>query len=352
MRLNFSTREAWEKWGIRFVLLGGDLFVLAWFGIFFLFTPPPMAASRSILILELVFSTAPLFLFWILLGWRFDNFDVSVDFGRFIGKSLLVLLAAEFLSITAGQVYSILVRGMSLTFGGVIFHLISGLFIVGGWRFAFKTIHGLATQNRFPILAKIVQVGLVVIFCLSGYVLLLRLFVVREFSNRVFSPDSVPAQPVAIVFGAGVYPNGTPSLLLDERLETAARLFRTGKVSEVILSGDGSSASYNESGVMVAKAQELGIPIEAILRDDFGYNTHATCVRAKTVFGKGQVILVSQPFHLARMLLICNSLGVESVAVAAGQNELDIQSSVYWALREIPATANAWWNLNISIPAQ
>ena len=334
------------------MLLGGDLFVLAWFGLFFLFVPPPMAASRSLLILDLVLSIAPLFLFWIFLGWHFGNFDVSVDFGRFIGKSLLVLLAAELLSIAVGQVYSILFRGMSATLEGTIFCLASGLVLVGGWRLTFKTIHGFAAQNRFPIIAKIVQFGLLVIFCLSGCVLLLRLFVVRELSNRVFSPDVVPAQPVAIVFGAGVYPNGTPSLLLEQRLETAARLFHTGKVSEIILSGDGRPASYNESGVMVAKAMELGIPIEAILRDDFGYNTHATCVRAKTVFGKGQAILVSQSFHLARMLLTCNSLGVESVAVAAGQNELDIQSSVYWALREIPATANAWWNLNISISVQ
>jgi SanA protein len=58
----------------------------------------------------------------------------------------------------------------------------------------------------------------------------------------------VSPEPVAIVFGARVYPNGRLSAMLRDRVETAVQLFENGQVQAIIISGDRRSAAYDEPG--------------------------------------------------------------------------------------------------------
>ena len=133
-------------------------------------------------------------------------------------------------------------------------------------------------------------------------------------------------------------------------MKVAAELFRAGKVRLVLLSGDARPASYNEPQVMAQLAESLGISRSALILDPLGYNTYASCYRARNVYGLRQAILVSQSFHLTRALLTCTGLGVESVGVPAAEDQGDIQSAVYWNMREIPATLLAWGNVYLFKP--
>ena len=130
------------------------------------------------------------------------------------------------------------------------------------------------------------------------------------------APDDTAAAPVAIVLGAAVYPSGEPSPWLRYRLDTAARLYRSGRVEAILVSGDNGRENYNEPVAMRRYLVAAGIPAEAIALDYAGFDTYDTCVRARRIFGVTQAIIVTQDFHEPRAVSVCRAAGVEVRGVA------------------------------------
>jgi SanA protein len=177
-----------------------------------------------------------------------------------------------------------------------------------------------------------------------------RLYTSLRFRHQVYDVDSAPAGRVAVVFGAGLQRDGRPSPVLYDRVATAADLFHSGKVSKLLLSGDNRFVNYNEPGAMFEAARELGVPADALVLDYAGRSTYDTCYRAKAIFGLNQAILVTQAFHLPRALYICDALGLDTVGVAADRREYLPSTQLVWNVREIFATAGAWWDVNVGHP--
>ncbi|MBN1585370.1 YdcF family protein [Candidatus Uhrbacteria bacterium] len=129
---------------------------------------------------------------------------------------------------------------------------------------------------------------------------------------------SVSPENVAIVFGAGITPDNRPSDVLNDRLKVAAELYRTGKVSRILVSGDNRREDYSEPDVMFrALISGYGVPAEDVHVDYAGRRTYDTCIRAHDLWGIDRAILVSQDFHLPRAIWTCRKLGVESVGASA-----------------------------------
>jgi SanA protein len=170
-----------------------------------------------------------------------------------------------------------------------------------------------------------------------------------RYEGRIYrTAEAVPARPVAVVFGAGYWPDGTPSDVMKDRVEAAVDLYRAGRVRTVLFSGDNRFANYNEPGKMREYALSLGLPDEAIELDYAGRRTYDTCYRAREIFGLHEVVLVTQRYHLPRALYTCEKLGLDAIGYAA-----DRRPYVYirqYRLREIPALWVAWWQLWVTHP--
>jgi vancomycin permeability regulator SanA len=177
--------------------------------------------------------------------------------------------------------------------------------------------------------------------------LLVRLLVVRHYSARIYDPREAPPRGTAIVFGAGLRRDGTPTAVLADRVAAAADLYRLGRVHLLLLSGSTRPGGYDEPEAMRLLAMELGVPPEAILTDAGGTRTYASCARARDIFGVRQALLVSQAFHLPRALSVCEALGVIADGAAADLRTYSVRSRTIWELREIAATAVALWEAHI-----
>lgn len=190
------------------------------------------------------------------------------------------------------------------------------------------------------------------IVILSGLAILLlpRLITALYASTRTFSSETAPSRPVAIVFGAGLWRDGTPTTVLRDRIATASELFFSGKAQKILMSGDNSYLDYNEPGAMRDYALSLGVPQTAIVLDYAGRRTYDTCYRAHAIFGIEQAILVTQGYHLPRALYTCNALGLSAVGVASDQQSYRLGSLLYWNLRELPATLTAMLDVHILHP--
>ena len=156
--------------------------------------------------------------------------------------------------------------------------------------------------------------------------------------DRLRTPADVPRTDVAVVFGAGLW-NGEPSPYLAHRLDTAAALYRAGRVKVLLVTGDNSRKDYDEPDAMRAYLREHGVPGSRIVRDYAGFDTWDSCVRAKKIFGVDRAVLISQGFHIRRAVALCEAAGVTSYGV--GVDESHDVTWYYGGTREVLAAGKA-----------
>ena len=196
----------------------------------------------------------------------------------------------------------------------------------------------------------IILIILISFITLAAAITLSRFATIYYARGRIFDVNNAPLKPAAIVFGAGLRRDGTPTSVLRDRVSTAVKLYNEGKISKILMSGDNRFDYYNEPGAMKEFALDFGIPEEAIVLDYAGRRTYDTCYRAREIFGLKDVILVTQKFDLPRAIFTCNSLGVNAVGVSANSYYYRRRSQLFWNIREIPASAAAFWHIYISKP--
>src|SRR5262245_12113999 len=179
---------------------------------------------------------------------------------------------------------------------------------------------------------------------------LVRIIIVVVAVPKTFSTLDVPVRRVAIVFGADVKNDGAPTAVLRDRVETAAGLYKSGKVEKILMSGDNRVVDYNEPESMRQYAVSLGVPNEVIVLDYAGRRTYDTCYRAREIFQVDSVILVTQGFHLPRALFLCNSFSVKAVGVKADNYYYLKRLRLIWYIRETLATTQAVWDVYVMHP--
>ena len=123
-----------------------------------------------------------------------------------------------------------------------------------------------------------------------------------------------------LVLGAGLRSDGTPSSMLNDRVQVACELYAAalaeGHAVPLLMSGD-HTGDYNEVAAMKELAIRLGVPSEDVFLDHKGYSTYESLCRAREVYGARRVLVVTQEFHLPRALFIARELGLDAMGVAA-----------------------------------
>jgi len=193
---------------------------------------------------------------------------------------------------------------------------------------------------------------LFVIVCLASILIFAIPRIVTYFysKNKTYSPSDAPTHRIAIVFGAGLKHDGTPTAILQERVEAASELYLAGKIEKILMSGDNRFTNYNEPGAMTDYAISLGVPPENIVQDFAGRRTYDTCYRAKNIFLINEAILVTQGFHLPRALFLCNMFKINSVGVIPDRHRYQMRSQLIWGFRETFATLTAFFDIWLRHP--
>jgi SanA protein len=186
---------------------------------------------------------------------------------------------------------------------------------------------------------------------------LVGLFSVAVINKYVYSQNSdkiktsiteIPTEEepkrVAIIFGARVWNDGSPSNSLYDRVLTGVELYRAGRIKKLLMSGDKTGENYDEPAAMKKLALELGVAEGDIILDGDGKRTYDTCDRAKKIFEVQKAILVTQDYHQPRALYLCNNLGVESIGITANRRAYDGER--YYHFREFFSVASAWFEIN------
>lgn len=160
--------------------------------------------------------------------------------------------------------------------------------------------------------------------------------------GRVFSPEEAPDfnAPV-LVLGAGIYSDGEPTAVLEGRLHTALDLYRTGKVTWFLVSGDNRAASYNEPQAMRRWLLKQGVPAERVVADYAGRRTFDSLKRASVVFGLKRLVVVTSDFHMARAIYLGSALDLDIYGVSDSTREHTLGTQIWFWFREYGARHKA-----------
>ena len=149
---------------------------------------------------------------------------------------------------------------------------------------------------------------LVVLFWLVG---------VAAYITWVGQRDDARPVDAIIVLGAAAY-DAKPSPVFEERIRHGIDLYRRGLAPKLIFTGGygGVGARFSESQVARRYALRQGVPDKAILIESLSRNTHDNLRQASLLMQQHQlhdVIVVSDPLHMARALRISKELGIRAV---------------------------------------
>lgn len=180
-----------------------------------------------------------------------------------------------------------------------------------------------------------------------GLVLGSNLWVVYSTKDELYTEQSqLPEHGIALVLGtSNRTSSGAPNLFFQKRIETAAALYHSGKIDQLLLSGDNSSQYYNEPVTMQKALIKLGVPESAITLDFAGLRTLDSIVRCKEIFGQNKITIITQPFHSYRALFISQYYGMDAVAVVADEPGFEYSFKV--RIREYMARTKAVLDLYV-----
>jgi SanA protein len=185
-----------------------------------------------------------------------------------------------------------------------------------------------------------------------GVVIILGIVLIHRYIQSTSKPyifstsDKIPGKYVALVLGAYVGNDGTPSTVLADRLNAALELYWKGKVKRFLLTGDHGHQDYDEVNNMKRYLKEHGVPESDIFLDHAGFDTYNSMVRAREIFQIREMIIVTQEFHLSRALYIARRKGIDAVGFPAEMSNKSSLKSL--EVREGLANLKAFWEVLIN----
>ncbi len=158
------------------------------------------------------------------------------------------------------------------------------------------------------------------LFLLTLFIVFSNWIIIHSAKESVYDSiaDAPTGHKVALLLGTSRYTSwGTTNLYFKYRIEAAAKLYHSGKIKHIVVSGDNSVKEYNEPKHMKQALIQKGIPASAITLDYAGFRTLDSVVRCKEVFGQSKIVIISQRFHIERALFIANKYKIDAVGYAA-----------------------------------
>jgi SanA protein len=166
---------------------------------------------------------------------------------------------------------------------------------------------------------------------------------IRAAAGRfIYEPGGTfPSAQVAVIPGAALRDDGTPSPIFLDRVDAAIALYKNAKVSKILVSGDNSTVSHNEVNPVRTYLLSKGVPDQDIFLDHAGFDTYSTMYRARSIFGITSMLITTQSFHLPRAVFIARALGINAYGVNADNGNSLFRNYI----REVLANEKAVFDL-------
>lgn len=179
----------------------------------------------------------------------------------------------------------------------------------------------------------------------SAVFVAINIYVISYASDYILTPEqakSLDNVDCIAVLGAHVREDGSPSLMLEKRLDMAISLFENGVSEKMLMTGDHGQHEYDEvNNMMDYVLANSNIDREKVFLDHAGFSTYESAYRAKEVFQVEKAVFVTQEYHLYRAVYNARKCGIEAYGVASDNYEWP--GMTYYKLRESLAIFKDFW---------
>ena len=151
-----------------------------------------------------------------------------------------------------------------------------------------------------------------------------------------------------VVLGAGLRQDGTPSNMLEDRLNGAIELYKKGVAPKIILSGDCSGEDYDEVSSMKKFCIDNGVPEDDIVRDDNGFSTYETMDNVVNKMGYKKIIVVTQKYHIYRSVYLARRMGAEADGFSTDYRDYIFLAQRKRDVREFAARIKDFFKVNFN----
>ncbi len=199
-----------------------------------------------------------------------------------------------------------------------------------------------------PIFRKIGYTIALVFIVLVAVLILSDVLISGYAKEKTFNDvASIPKNKVGVVLGTSKYlKGGTINLYYQYRIDAVAKLFNSGKIDFVLISGDNRYRSYNEPQTFKNDLVKKGVPENKIFLDYAGFRTLDSMVRAKEIFGQESITVISQQFHNERAVYIAEKRGLRAIGFNA--KDVKLRSGIRVKVREYFARVKVFSDLIFS----
>lgn len=136
--------------------------------------------------------------------------------------------------------------------------------------------------------------------------------IINSAKNSIYSDlESIPNTKVGILLGTRKNISSGLNLYYQYRIEAATELYKSGKITKLLISGDNSTKEYDEPNDMRLDLIANGIDSNDIVLDYAGFRTFDSIYRLKEIFGQSEAIVISQRFHNERAIYIATKLDIK-----------------------------------------
>lgn len=158
----------------------------------------------------------------------------------------------------------------------------------------------------------------ILIFCLVS-IFFSNYSIEKNAQTKIFSKvKNIPKNKVGLLLGtAKTLQNGQINLYYKYRLDAAITLFKTEKITFIVISGDNGSKNYDEPTDFKNDLIKAGIPENKIFLDYAGFRTLDSVVRIKEIFGQNSITIISQQFHNERAIYLAEHFDIKAIGFKA-----------------------------------
>ena len=145
-----------------------------------------------------------------------------------------------------------------------------------------------------------------------------------EEQYAVSSYDELPTADAIVVLGGNTAANRQnwfeetlDSESAFRRVDMAQKLYAAGKAPKVIVSGGANEGIISEARGMEFALRNLGVPADAIIREDHSQTTRENALYTKKTMAEHQinsVLVVTSALHMPRAMGVFNHLGITAYA--------------------------------------